>query len=284
MKNTHPRGAGTIPRGCGTKENDAGLCYDKCKAGYYGVGPVCWSEVPKDGAVSWKGCGMGAAKDSGTCSAVITNQVISVAEVAMTVATLGADGAGVEAVNEATRAGAESAKASRMATKSATKLEKFTEGYKTLRKTQAEAKKELEAVKGCLAGISNEVSASEQMTDLEKALINPGLQVTGAVASCVGSIMQMNSVGKTAAPGTSVTRQALTMAKVQALKKTADLQLTLINKMAAQTPDQTLTDKWTAEDYARSAAEIAALADPTGVSSTIAAYTYPKCSAIFTKK
>ena len=36
----------------------------------------------------------------------------------------------------------------------------------------------------------------------------------------------------------------------------------------------------TPEDIARLAAEIAAVADPTGVSATVAAYTYPVCSAL----
>jgi hypothetical protein len=39
----------------------------------------------------------------------------------------------------------------------------------------------------------------------------------------------------------------------------------------------------TEEDMARVAAEIAAIVDPTGVSSTVAAYTYPKCSKYFPK-
>ena len=42
-----------------TQEENAGLCYKKCKEGYTGVGPVCWMDAPK----SWVECGMGAAKD-----------------------------------------------------------------------------------------------------------------------------------------------------------------------------------------------------------------------------
>lgn len=41
------RGAGTIPNACGDGEQmDAGLCYPKCRAGYTGVGPVCWANCP----------------------------------------------------------------------------------------------------------------------------------------------------------------------------------------------------------------------------------------------
>ena len=46
MKNTYPRGAGTIPSNCGTKQNQAGLCYNACPAGFAGVGPVCWNSCP----------------------------------------------------------------------------------------------------------------------------------------------------------------------------------------------------------------------------------------------
>lgn len=38
------RGVGTIPPGtCAAgQEEDGGLCYESCRSGYYGVGPVCW--------------------------------------------------------------------------------------------------------------------------------------------------------------------------------------------------------------------------------------------------
>lgn len=44
---------------------------------------------------------------------------------------------------------------------------------------------------------------------------------------------------------------------------------------------QTLKNAVTEEDMIRAAAEIAAIADPTGIASTVAAYTYPKCSKYF---
>ena len=90
MKNTQVRGAGTIPTGCAADEQyDAGLCYKKCPANYSGVGPVCWGQTPKE----WVGCGMGAASSGGKCGEVIFDQVASVAEVALNIATLGAGNA-----------------------------------------------------------------------------------------------------------------------------------------------------------------------------------------------
>ncbi len=46
-KQSKGRGVGTIPgRSCEGKEMDAGLCYDRCRDGYHGVGPVCWASCP----------------------------------------------------------------------------------------------------------------------------------------------------------------------------------------------------------------------------------------------
>jgi hypothetical protein len=43
-RDSSPRGAGVAPTRCGGgKELDQGLCYPVCKAGFKGVGPVCWS-------------------------------------------------------------------------------------------------------------------------------------------------------------------------------------------------------------------------------------------------
>jgi len=64
---------------------DAGLCYPNCKKGYSGVGPVCWADTPS----GWVGCGMGAAKDSKTCTSVIIDQVASVGQIAVNIATMG---------------------------------------------------------------------------------------------------------------------------------------------------------------------------------------------------
>ena len=42
FKASYGRGAGYAPGNCpGGRQNDAGLCYPYCAAGYHGVGPVC---------------------------------------------------------------------------------------------------------------------------------------------------------------------------------------------------------------------------------------------------
>jgi hypothetical protein len=55
-RSAHPK-----PMVCSTElEQDAGLCYDKCKDGYKGVGPVCWQRCPG----SMKDAGVSCTKDS----------------------------------------------------------------------------------------------------------------------------------------------------------------------------------------------------------------------------
>ena len=47
-KKSYGRGAGYV-LGCDDDEElDAGLCYDFCKEGFYGVGPVCWESCPEE--------------------------------------------------------------------------------------------------------------------------------------------------------------------------------------------------------------------------------------------
>lgn len=73
---------------CNAEEESCyGLCYSFCKAGYHGVGPVCWSVVP-DG---WIECGMGAAKNSADCAAVIVNQISSVGSLALDIVNVGSE-------------------------------------------------------------------------------------------------------------------------------------------------------------------------------------------------
>lgn len=60
------------------KENSGGLCYTPCSSGYWGAGPVCWANLPPQ----MIDCGMGAAIDVKTCAEVVSDQVMSVFEVA----------------------------------------------------------------------------------------------------------------------------------------------------------------------------------------------------------
>ena len=123
-KPTYGRGAGTVPKACdGGKQYDAGLCYNNCKSGYSGVGPVCWGQCPANMPVN---CGAGCATTKEDCSGAVRDQVMSVVEVAVTivttVATAGA-ATGAEAGAAAAETGAKAATkaAANQATKAAAK-------------------------------------------------------------------------------------------------------------------------------------------------------------------
>ena len=55
LKGSYDR-VGKVPYCASGKDHDAGLCYDKCPAGFKGVGPVCWQQ-----------CEEGYKDDGATC-------------------------------------------------------------------------------------------------------------------------------------------------------------------------------------------------------------------------
>src|SRR5262249_5200023 len=153
---------------------------------YKGVGPVCWMQPPKP---SWVECGMGSAKDSTTCGTTVFDQVSSVGNMAVSIATLGSSGAATGA-----------AKAGRLA---------------ELKKADAAAK-----------------AANPKCAQAADAALK--------------------------------------------VKETAEQAYTGYQIMSTDTVP-------TDEDIARLAATIASLADPSGATGVVAAYTYPKCSKLFGK-
>lgn len=109
---------------CGKKQVDAGLCYDACKKGYTGVGPVCWTSAPKD----WVECGMGAAKDDKTCASVTADQVISVGSLAMNIYTFG--------TSKSAEKGIKAAEQAKDLSELQKKLEKLKKAYDAASKTK----------------------------------------------------------------------------------------------------------------------------------------------------
>lgn len=62
----------TTPDSCpkNKPENDAGLCYPKCKPGYHGVGPVCWADTVNIGVgvpIGLEPCPAGWSNDGLIC-------------------------------------------------------------------------------------------------------------------------------------------------------------------------------------------------------------------------
>ena len=274
MKNTHARGAGTIPTGCGSKENDAGLCYDKCPSGMTGVGPVCWSHPP----AGWVNCGMGNARDSAACASVIVDQVSSVGQIALTVATAGAGSeaaAGAKAGEKAALEGASEAEKAATIAKASANAKKMKEAVDALDKT-------INLVSACSQAI---ISATQvkKGDDLDRQLTN----LFANTAACGMSA----AAGANAQPNWTKFKSGKTLAG-RDVEVQATAFVSLVNSYTQQSIDQhkamktavapgAQQEKMTPEDVARMAAQLASLADPTGVSSSIAAYTYPKCSKIF---
>jgi hypothetical protein len=95
------------------KEYNAGLCYHRCKAGYYGVGPVCWANTPK----GWVGCGMGAAKDSKVCAGAIFGQIASVGEMALNIGTMVVTAGGSAGASVAAKTAAKAGKLAKLKAK-----------------------------------------------------------------------------------------------------------------------------------------------------------------------
>lgn len=84
IKGTSPQKT-ALPSCGGGKQKDAGLCYDACRPGTKGVGPVCWGSCSGDRPYA---CGAGCAKDKATCDKVIANQTISTVAAAGNIALL----------------------------------------------------------------------------------------------------------------------------------------------------------------------------------------------------
>jgi hypothetical protein len=192
---------------------DGGLCYNKCKDKYYGVGPVCWSNAPS----GWVDCGMGSAKDTKVCTDTIIGQITAVGEMALSiaglVASLGTSAAATGAVKGATAA----AKVSK--------------------------------IQGMMNKIKTAVTSNKKIKELvDKAK--------------------------------SIKKQVETVKeKVDKVKEQYEQARDII-----ETADKVATEdysNYTPADYARIAASVAALADPTGIAGVIENYSHPICSTIF---
>jgi hypothetical protein len=108
-KNTYDRGVGRL-MSCGAgQQNDAGLCYNSCRSGFDGIGPVCWAQCPKEMPVN---CGASCARDMGECAMAVTDQVttpfMAAASIALIALTAGA-GSGATAALNTTKAAASTA-------------------------------------------------------------------------------------------------------------------------------------------------------------------------------
>ena len=109
-KPSYGRGAGE-PLACKPGlERDGLLCYPSCKAGFHGVGPVCWQNCPTQAP---KECGAGCSKTTADCATNTTDMVVTPVMCVASLATFGEASSatsGARAAEEASEAAAKAAK------------------------------------------------------------------------------------------------------------------------------------------------------------------------------
>lgn len=192
---------------------DGALCYPKCRSGFYGVGPVCWSHAPS----GWVDCAMGAAKDTKVCAETIVGQIAAVGEMALSIAGM----VGSMGTSAAATAGAKvAANAGKIS-----KIKALMDKIKTAIKSNEKIKK---------------------LVDKAKEIKNKVEKVTDKIDKIKEKYEQANDI--------------------------------------IETSEKVVTEdysNYTPADYARLAASVAALADPTGIAGVIENFSHPICSQIF---
>jgi hypothetical protein len=97
MKGSYGRGVGT-PMICKPgQDEDAGLCYTPCKAGFHGIGPVCWQSCPS----GLTACGAGCANSVTSCVSDTASMVLSPAMMVADLVSLGGASGATDAANGA---------------------------------------------------------------------------------------------------------------------------------------------------------------------------------------
>ena len=203
QKNTYDRGVGHLMSCSGNQQRDAGLCYNGCKSGYYGVGPVCWMACPAKLPVN---CGASCADNTGDCAVSVVNQVTSpfitagnIALVALTAGGAAGAEAGAGAAEAAADEGAEAA--SEAAAKAAEEASLKQSIMAALKTPVFSAAKEL-AIQSAVGGaISGAITAG--MNAQAKAQLQA--QVTAAVKQQLANQItpaQVNTVVSAVMAGT----------------------------------------------------------------------------------
>ena len=308
-KDSTPRGAGTIPTGCDAgKQNQNGLCYAACPAGMTGVGPVCWSGCPAGytdmGATchinlpltvspswvctsNWPGwLGGGCAIWASQCQSGYTNAGLFCALSALPTPA-GFSGTYLDPVKNTSTRGAGT----------------IPHGCPAGQVWDAGL-----CYNPCPSGQSSvgPVCWSHPPSNW----VDCGMGAAQDSKTCASTVFsQVSSVGMMAVniatlgssdaveEGVNAAQDASKLdqliAQFKALKETFDASYPTIAANAPKVATavssaatvysavNTASNATTPEDIARMSAQIASLIDPSGAAGVVAAYTYPKCSALF---
>ena len=305
-RDTTTRGAGTIPTICpaGTVQDPSGLlCYPACKAGYKMVGPVCWQVCPSgyvdtgalchiDKPLTKSGSWECTERDIfGTCwwsvlrcPSGYTNAGLFCALNTPSVPAGWKGASGLDIIKGSYGNGGGSIKngcAGGKENDAGLCYPKCPTGYKGEGPVCWGQPPKPTWVQ-CGMGSAKD-SATCGMTVFDQVSSVGNLAASVATMGSSGAATNATKVSKLAE-----LKKAFAAAKAANPKWAQAAEASLKVKEAAEqtyTSYQVLsTDAVpTDEDIARLAAQIASLADPTGATGVVAAYTYPKCSKLFPK-
>ena len=247
QKNTYDRGVGGLMSCAANQQQDAGLCYSRCNAGFSGVGPVCWAACPASLPVN---CGASCAKDKDECALAVTDQVTTPIMVAANVALIALTaGAGAGAT-----AGANTLKA----------------GAKTAGKTAADITAKATAKESARAILKSKVK--QAFKSLATKASQPGVRAFAADQAIDVAV----SAAVTGAYTIGMSEQAK-----------ADLRASLKKEVAAQLANQISDEQidsvvnMAIEGAGGGGVDFDwASLDPTGIAAVVQAYNFPICSKV----
>jgi len=198
---------------------------------------------------------MGAAKDASACAQVMSNQILSVGAIALNVASMGA----ASKVEEAATAAEKAAQATAVA-------KKAEEAATLTQRLKATAVKIVE-VKSCIAALWKIAGDAKDNNDATTIEID---SIAGA-ATCIQDLTGF---------GALKAEKVITKGELKGAEMfMAALQLRIATAQASN--DIANNPNASAADQVQAAANVVSALDPTGIANAVAAYSYPKCSAIF---
>ncbi len=251
------RGARCYPSGadCGNEDEDAGLCYPKCAAGFSGAGPVCWQQCDP----SWVSCGAGCGRTATTCASTVSSQVLAPLVVAANIATMGL----AAPVTEAASAGVETMTVAGKTLSSSTNTGKALIGaIKALQSVQPE-----KLAQG--ASITRRIFAARTGTALTTTTTLVQITVAAYTAednyakAYASDFVNQTSVAIGAAIDNNFTAKT-----AEFLKETWGRQ---------ELAEMAVANNW---NIAQTALSAASLIDITGVSGVVQAYAQPICQSV----
>jgi EGF domain/Calcium-binding EGF domain len=234
---------------------DAGLCYPYCTEGYYNVGPVCWSACDSDQT----DCAAACAKDTATCALGITEQILAPLIVAANILTLGLATPITGAITISIKTASGATKLVSGATRLGKIFVDLVKKFQTIRSTPSPEKATIfkrifhAATGNPLRTYTLLDDIGEEAYDLLEAFQNAfAADFAGQTSPEINDTLDTHFHPMT----------ALYFKKLWALLQFYEL---------AQAND------W---EIANLVLGLAAIADPTGIASVVAAYAKPTCSAI----